>query len=197
VWPGTRARRPSPAPPAVVQPAPPIAAEPPRPVLAVAPDQPAAPPAQPERRNGRTRRHHAPSPSHAPPPLEPVAPASAAPEPPRPPPPAQPRPAPPATRPPPETGRIVSGRPRDSIPAPRLPPVHQAHGAEDLARVFRLVEEETVARAEIYPAAMYYFIISEAALGHDREAAAHNLLANHKSRALRRLASLVAVEHRP
>jgi hypothetical protein len=63
---------------------------------------------------------------------------------------------------------------------------------EDLRRAL-----ESRGSAEIYPAAMYYFIISEAALGHDREAAAHNLLANHKSRALRRLASLVAVEHKP
>jgi hypothetical protein len=49
--------------------------------------------------------------------------------------------------------------------------------------------------AEIYPRAMYYFIISEAARGHDRETAAHNLLSSHKSGALRRLGNLVAVEH--
>jgi hypothetical protein len=120
-----------------------------------------------------------------------------------------------------EAGPIVSGRPRDSIPAPRLAPVYQAHGAEDLARICHLVEEETVARAgvtpafatgvtgalrhalesrsgaEIYPVGMYYFIISEAALGHDREAAAHNLLVNHQSRALRRLASRVASKRSP
>jgi hypothetical protein len=126
----------------------------------------------------------------------------------------------PAVVPRPDGGHVTSGRPRDSIPPPRLQSVYQAHGREDLAAMCQLVEGETVSRAgvtpafasgvttalrqalengdsvEIYPAAMYYFIISEAARGHDKEAAGRALLASHKSRALRRLDSMVSDERK-
>ena len=195
--------------------APPVevkAAPPPLPVIPPAP--PSAPPA---RKNSVHHKRPAirpapptpePLPSAPPPPTVAETPAA---------PPEEKKPALPAPRP--DSGRVVSGRPRDSIPAPRLETVYRARGGADLAEVCQHVEDETVSRAgvtpafasgvtallrraldgsgsaEIYPRAMYYFIISEAARGHDRETAAHNLLSSHKSGALRRLGNLVAVEH--
>jgi len=207
-----RPRAPLPPPaPAVTMAPPPVPA--PAPVLAPAPEPaeaPAPPPVTPARRKDRGHHERRPLPP-APTPLSPLVTGPLPQDP-------DDEPAPPPERqpaPPLESRNVVSERPRDSIPPPQLASVYQAHGREDLARICQRVEDETVARAgvspafangvtgalrhaletsasaEIYPLAMYYFIISEAALGHDRETAGHRLLATHKSRALRRLGNLV------
>jgi serine/threonine-protein kinase len=109
---------------------------------------------------------------------------------------------------------VLSKSPRSMIPAPHLPRLHQAGDAAELARACSLIEQEVITRAgvsaeyargitaslrqaladeypvEIYPVGMYYFIITEAARGHTKGAAAANLTANHKSGRVRKLNAL-------
>jgi hypothetical protein len=108
---------------------------------------------------------------------------------------------------------IFSARPSARVPLPGLPRVYRASGAEDLRRVLAFVEDETIragcsppfargitrplqdalagqAAPELFPAAIYYFIVRAAALGRDKQAAAAELGRVHSSgivRALNRL----------
>jgi serine/threonine protein kinase len=108
---------------------------------------------------------------------------------------------------------IYSARPLSKVPPPRLPRVHRAQSPEDLDRVLALVEQEAVeagcsalftrgitaalrralagqSNPELYPAALYYLIVREAALGREREAAGRELASAHRSgvvKALNRL----------
>ena len=102
-----------------------------------------------------------------------------------------------------------------SVPRPSLPKVYTARGNEDLQRVLAAVEQETLkagcspdfARgitwsvyrslagqraAEIFPSAMYYFIVNEAALGHEKRAAEQELRKAHGSGIIRALMRLPA-----
>jgi hypothetical protein len=121
-------------------------------------------------------------------------------------------PAPPSSAPADDV--VVSARPKDRIPAPRLPRSYHVHDGQDLLRVFALVETEVVSQAGVTPAfasgvtvplrralagaggahispsAMYYFIIGEAGRGHDKRTAAHGLMVAHRSDIMRRLSSL-------
>jgi hypothetical protein len=112
---------------------------------------------------------------------------------------------------------IFSARPNPKVPMPGLPRSHVVDDDEDLARVFALVEQEAVragvtpAFAEgittmlfgalegeksvrVYPVGMYYFIVREAALGHDKASAARSLLDRHLDQGVVRLSSLPARE---
>jgi hypothetical protein len=110
---------------------------------------------------------------------------------------------------------IYSVRPRASVPRPSLPKVYTAQGSDDLQGILAAVEEETVKAgcspeyahgitgalhralagqraAEVFPAAMYYFIVNEAALGREKKVAEQELRRAHLSgivRALNRLPS--------
>jgi hypothetical protein len=98
---------------------------------------------------------------------------------------------------PPKAG-IWSATPRDPVPRPRLPRVYTPMGQDDLERVMGTIEDEAVkagcsaafargitdgasqwlssrAAAEVYPAATYYFIVREAALGREKVAASQAL----------------------
>jgi hypothetical protein len=94
-----------------------------------------------------------------------------------------------------------------------LPKVYTAQGPDDLQRILTSVEQETLKAgcspdfsrgitaavyralaaqrsAEVFPAAMYYFIVTEAALGREKKVAEQELRHAHSSgivRALNRL----------
>jgi serine/threonine-protein kinase len=110
---------------------------------------------------------------------------------------------------------VVSARPKAKIPAPHLPRMHEAKSADELARMCGAVEAETVSlagvspefakgitaslrgalggrSAQIYPEAMYYFIVTEAARGRDKKTASLNLLTAHNSEGLRKLGDKLA-----
>ena len=115
--------------------------------------------------------------------------------------------------PPSEPAHITSRRPLDRVPPPNLPRVQRAHGREEIRRVLRQVEDESLragcshafARGitaslearllqedapDIYPASLYYLIVREAALGRDKQAAGLELASAHRSglvKALNRL----------
>jgi serine/threonine-protein kinase len=160
------------------------------------------------RRSGKVRREAPPAPALGlaslsppaapPPPVTTALPSPSA----TPPPPA----APPAAKK--DPGAIHSARPLSKVPPPRLPRVYVARGQEDLNRGLRAVEQEAgkagcsseflqgitgilnrtlsgQATAEIYPAAMYYFIVREAGLGSEKKAAAESLARAHASGAVK------------
>jgi hypothetical protein len=106
-------------------------------------------------------------------------------------------------------------RPR-TIPIPTLPRVYLADDPDELTRICRAVESAAVrvagldagfargatdrlcqavpAHAPIYPIAMYYFLVREAALGHDAATAATNLEAAHASGIIVRYKDLPGIE---
>jgi hypothetical protein len=118
--------------------------------------------------------------------------------------------------PPPAAGAIYSSPPRAKLPGPPLPRLFAAENAEQLARMCSRVEAAVVALAgvsaeyargitaplqkvaegdgEIYPVAMYYFIVREAALKHDNATAASALAAAHRDRLILRFKDLPAAE---
>ncbi len=107
-------------------------------------------------------------------------------------------------------------RPRATVPIPTLPRIHIADDPEQLARACRAVENAVVtvagvnptfargstdrlcrsvpAHAPIYPIAMYYFLVREAALEHDSNAASANLEAAHASGVIVRYKDLPGIE---
>jgi hypothetical protein len=110
----------------------------------------------------------------------------------------------------------VSATPKSPIPAPALPRSYVAKDAESLARVCQIIESSTVSLAgvspefargvtgqlrrlvgvngEIFPVAVYYFIVREAALKHDSKTAAGNLAAAHSSGLILKFKNLPATE---
>jgi hypothetical protein len=110
----------------------------------------------------------------------------------------------------------MSATPKSPIPAPALPRSYIAKDAESLARVCQIVESSTVSLAgvspefargitaplrrlvgvngEVFPVAMYYFIIREAALKHDNKAAAANLAAAQSNGLILKFKNLPATE---
>jgi serine/threonine protein kinase len=107
--------------------------------------------------------------------------------------------------------RVVSTRPKDQVPVPPLPRTQEARSGEELGRLFARIENQTVTLAGLtpafaqgvtgplrralesrgqmvtYPAGVYYFIVAEAARGHDKRTAAQNLLNLHQNEGIRRL----------
>ena len=99
---------------------------------------------------------------------------------------------------------------------PRLPRTHESRDAAELGRLFSTIENEAVGQAGVspefargvtgplrrllegrrqlvtYPVGVYYFIVSEAARGHDKRTAAQNLIANHENEGIRKLSALPA-----
>jgi hypothetical protein len=123
-------------------------------------------------------------------------------------------PRPPAQ--PPDTD-IYSARPRATVPRPALPRSYTAQGGDDLQRILARVEQEAVkagcspeyahgitgalARAvtgsrtaDLYPAAMYYFIVNEAAQGHEKKAAEQALRRAHATGIVRVLTPALVEE---
>jgi serine/threonine protein kinase len=183
------------------------AAPTPGPPPPLAPAAPAPPPAPSER-------------PPAPAPTEPAGPPVVAARPPvenAPPPgfvPAGGRPSPPPAQTP-ARGPTISAVPKAKIPIPALPREYVPPDLERLARVCQAVEESTIfagvspefargitiplrrrvgANSPVYPIAMYYFIVTEAALKHDNVTAASNLAAAHVSGHLIKLKNLPGVE---
>jgi hypothetical protein len=115
-------------------------------------------------------------------------------------------------------GALVSATPKSPIPKPTLPRTFFASDAEQLARACVLVEMTIVSQAgvspdwargitgpfrrlvgvnaEVYPVAMYYFLIREAGLGHDNRAAAANLASVHASGLILKFKNLPAVDRK-
>jgi hypothetical protein len=106
---------------------------------------------------------------------------------------------------------------RSPVPKPTLPRVYQARDADQVARVLAAVEaalpragiSPEYARgitgafrrviggsAEIYPVAMYYYIVREAYLKHDKSAAAGNLAAAQSNGVILKFKNLPAIEQR-
>ncbi len=104
---------------------------------------------------------------------------------------------------------------RKRVGVPSLPKVYSASDRADIARVLALIEHETVEKGgvprdfaerisgrlfdrlqqksgpvEIFPSAVYYFIVREAALGHGRALAADNLRNAHFEGGLTRFREL-------
>jgi serine/threonine-protein kinase len=116
----------------------------------------------------------------------------------------------------PTSAAVTSAMPRTPIPMPTLPRLVFVHDPDQLNRVCQLVELLAVSRAGVtrefargvtlplrrrvgasglvYPVAMYYFVVHEAALGHDSVAAAANLAAAHGDGSIVKLNDLPAVE---
>jgi hypothetical protein len=115
---------------------------------------------------------------------------------------------------------IYSERPKAKIPVPKLPRSLVTRGPEDLARVCQQVEREVVSAGvspafasgvttlyasamggrtdlEVYPVGLYYFIIREAGLGHDKATAARNLVGSHLDQSIRRFSALPARDRGP
>lgn len=113
-------------------------------------------------------------------------------------------------------GPVTSATPKSPIPVPTLPRVYVAKDGAQLARVCAAVEQALVSQAgvtpafargitapirrsvgtnaELYPVAMYYFIVREAGLQHDNQTAAANLASAHGSGVLLKLKNLPAIE---
>jgi serine/threonine protein kinase len=105
---------------------------------------------------------------------------------------------------------------RKSVPKPTLPRSVQAADADQVARTCAAVESSVVSvagisadfargitgplrrimgsNAEIYPVAMYYFIVRESALNHDKSTAAANLAAAYSNGSLLKFKNLPAIE---
>ena len=114
----------------------------------------------------------------------------------------------------PKGDSVVSARPKEHVPVPRLPRTQEARDAEDLARLLTQIEKETVALAGVtpefavgvtgplrralearrqmvtYPVGVYYFIVAEAARGHDKRTTAQNLVTSHQNEGIRKLSAL-------
>jgi serine/threonine-protein kinase len=175
---------------------------------------------------GPPSREAAPSESPpAPRPAEVPAPVPA-PSPPRPaPPPTPTRPAPSAEAPPSiaeraaRSGPAISATPKSPVPIPTLPRMVLNPQPEQLARVCQAVEATAVSLAgvspefargvtgplrrvvrrqvPVYPIAMYYFVVREAASKHDSATAAANLAAAQASGAIARYKDLPGIESNP
>jgi hypothetical protein len=111
---------------------------------------------------------------------------------------------------------VYSAPPPAKVPPPTLPRAYVPSDAADLHRVCARVESSVIALAgvspefahgitgrlqaaaaptgEVYPVAMYYFIVREAALNHDSGTAAAGLAAAHRDQRILRLKDLPAVE---
>jgi serine/threonine protein kinase len=122
-------------------------------------------------------------------------------------------PAPPSSPAAPPPAALGSG---SRVPRPTLPRTFVAKDAEQLAQMGQLVEANVVRaagispdfargttgallrqvgfREEIYPVAMYYFLIREAALKHSSKTAAGNLASAHASGGILKLRDLPAIE---
>jgi eukaryotic-like serine/threonine-protein kinase len=160
----------------------------------------------------------APPPPAAPPPEAKVASAPAAPESGSALTPARQRAAPPPAPVPPRapSGPTISAVPKSPVPIPTLPREVLARDGDLLGRVCQAVESSVIAlagvspefargittplrrrvgtNAAIYPIAMYYFIVREAALKHDNVTAGANLAAAHASGLILKLRNLPGVE---
>jgi hypothetical protein len=124
---------------------------------------------------------------------------------------------PPAPLPPrPASGPTISAVPKSPVPIPTLPREVVARDGELLARVCAAVEASAISlagvspefargitgslrkrvapNAAVYPIAMYYFIVREAALKHDSVIAATNLANAHSSGLILKLRNLPGVE---
>jgi serine/threonine protein kinase len=188
------------------EPTPPPGREEPAPVSAPPPAEAAAPREAPAAASAAGHRQPdagAPLAKAAPPPAPPAAPASKAP-------PGAVTPAAARAR----NGPVFSAAPPALVPGPQLPRVYTAPDAEQLARMCARVEGSVItlaglsadfvrgitlpfqrqvgAGAEIYPVAMYYFIVREAASKHDSARAAAELVAAQKNRSILRLKDLPA-----
>jgi serine/threonine protein kinase len=131
--------------------------------------------------------------------------------------PAGSRPAPPpAPLPPRPAGPVMSALPKSPVPIPTLPREVVARDGDILGRVCTAVESTVISlagvspefargitaplrrrvgtNAAVYPIAMYYFIVREAALKHDNITAATNLAAAHSSGLILKLKNLPGVE---
>jgi eukaryotic-like serine/threonine-protein kinase len=115
-------------------------------------------------------------------------------------------------------GAIVSAKPKSPIPKPTLPRTFFASDAEQVARACVLVEMTIVSQAgvspdwargvtgpfrrlvgtnaEVYPVAMYYFLIREAGMGHDNKKAAANLAGVHSSGLILKFKNLPAIDRK-
>jgi serine/threonine protein kinase len=110
---------------------------------------------------------------------------------------------------------LVSGIPRSPVPIPTLPRTHKVRDRLGLGRVGRDVERAAISAGvsteyalgitdalqrqimsgdEIYPVAMYYIIVREAALRHDRVSAAANLADAQTNGLMLKLRNLPAIE---
>ena len=134
------------------------------------------------------------------------------------PPPVAVRPAPPPPSAPTtaSNGSLISSTPKSPIPKPTLPRAFLATDAEQLGRVCQLVEQTIVAaggvspeyargitgpfrrlagvNSEVYPVAMYYFLIREAALKRDHKSAAAALAGAHANGSILKFKNLPAIE---
>jgi eukaryotic-like serine/threonine-protein kinase len=113
-------------------------------------------------------------------------------------------------------GNLISATPKSPIPKPTLPRAFTAADAEQLGRACQLVESTIISvggvspewargitgplrrlagvNAEVYPVAMYYFLIREAALKHDHKSAAAGLASAHANGTILKFRNLPAVE---
>lgn len=113
---------------------------------------------------------------------------------------------------------VVSVKPRSPIQQPHLPKTYNARDVDEITRVFRIIENEAVAQAgitpefargitdsvrnaisgqggsQIYPVAMYYMIVREAARGVDNRAAAENLVSMVRSGAVMKFKDLPSID---
>jgi eukaryotic-like serine/threonine-protein kinase len=151
-------------------------------------------------------------------PLPAPKPAASSPAPrPTPPPPVAAAPPPaPATPPAATSGPVMSSMPKSQIPPPSLPRVYVSQDGEGMARVCHAVESAVMTlagvspefargitvpmrrqvrtNAPIYPIAMYYFIVREAALRKDSATAAGDLAAAQSSGTIVHLKDLPGVD---
>jgi serine/threonine protein kinase len=160
-------------------------------------------------------REPEPEPSTQPrPPASPPPPATTAPVAAIRPPPSTP---PPAARPTGgSSGSLISSTPKSPIPKPTLPRTLNAADGDQVGRACGLVESTIVSvggvspewargitgpfrrlvgvNAEVYPVAMYYFLIREAALKHDQKTAAAALASAHSNGLILKFKNLPATE---
>jgi hypothetical protein len=130
--------------------------------------------------------------------------------------PAAQAPAPPPPARAPTSGPTLSAMPKAQVPLPVLPRVYVSQDGEALARVCQAVESSVISlagvspefargitasmrrqvrtNAPIYPIAMYYFIVREAALRRDNATAAANLAAAQSSGTIVHLKDLPGID---
>jgi hypothetical protein len=114
------------------------------------------------------------------------------------------------------SGSLISSTPKSPIPKPTLPRTFTANDGDQLGRACSLVESTIVSvggvspewargitgpfrrlvgvNAEVYPVAMYYFLIREAALKHDHKTAAAALASAHSNGLILKFRNLPATE---